>query len=142
VTGDAGSTRAALENFRVLRPAAEQEMHREGLTDETYERRPEVLELQLEGLALIAEGSGAEGLARIESAAALEEQLPFTYGPPAIDKPSHELLGELLLEAGRTEEAAEAFATAVARTPGRIPAIQGYQTATSSLQAGVVDGLR
>jgi hypothetical protein len=142
VNGDAEGTRAALETFRALRPAAEQEMSREGLTDETYERRPEVLELQLEGLALVAEGSGAEGLARIESAAALEEQLPFTYGPPAIDKPSYELLGEMLLEAGRTEEAAEAFAAAAARTPGRIPATQGYQTATSSLQAGGANGLR
>jgi len=142
VNGDAEGTRAALETFRALRPAAEQEMSREGLTDETYERRPEVLELQLEGLALVAEGSGAEGLARIESAAALEEQLPFTFGPPAIDKPSYELLGEMLLEAGRTEEAAEAFAAAAARTPGRIPATQGYQTATSSLQAGGANGLR
>ncbi len=139
VNGDAGSTRAALERFRALRPAAEQEMRSEGLTDETYQRRPEVLELQLEGLALIAEGRGSEGLSRIESAAALEEQLPFTYGPPAIDKPSHELLGEMLLAAGRTEEAAEAFATAATRTPGRIPAVQGYETATSSLQAGVSD---
>ena len=141
-SGNAAGTRAALDQFRSLRPAAEQEMRREGLTDETYQRRPEVLELQLEGLALIAEGRDAEGLARIESAAALEGQLPFTYGPPAIDKPSHELLGELLLEAGHSEEAAEAFATAVARTPGRIPAVQGYQTAKSSLQAGVVDGIQ
>ena len=48
VSGDAGSTRAALEQFRALRPAAEQEMSREGLTDETYQSRPEVLELQLQ----------------------------------------------------------------------------------------------
>jgi tetratricopeptide (TPR) repeat protein len=137
VTGDAEGARRALAAFRALRPAAEQEMQDDGLTDETYQRRPEVLELQLEGLTLIAEGQGTEGLVRIESAAALEAQLPFTYGPPAIDKPSHELLGELLLEAGRTEEAAAAFETAVSRTPGRIPAVRGLQTATSALQEGV-----
>jgi len=136
MNGDAESAREALVEFRALRPAAEQEMRVDGLTDETYQRRPEVLELQLEGLTLIAGGDDAEGLDRIEAAAALEAQLPFTYGPPAIDKPSHELLGELWLKAGRMEEAALAFETALSRTPGRVPAIRGLQTATSALQAG------
>lgn len=142
VNGAAESAREALVEFRALRPAAEQEMRAEGLTDETYQRRPEVLELQLEGLTLIAEGRDAEGLDRIEAAAALEAQLPFTYGPPAIDKPSHELLGELLLKEGRAEEAAEAFAIAVTRTPGRVPAIRGLEAAASALQAGVAHGSR
>jgi tetratricopeptide (TPR) repeat protein len=132
---DAEGARAALVEFRNLRPAAEREMRDEGLTDATYQHRPGVLELQLEGLTLIAEGLTAEGLARVESAAAVEAQLPFTYGPPAIDKPSHELLGELLLKTGQTEEARMAFETSVSRTPGRVPAVQGLQSATAALQA-------
>ena len=48
----------------------------------------------------------------------------------------------VMFEFSDGEEAAEAFATAATRTPGRIPAVQGYETATSSLQAGVSDLLR
>jgi tetratricopeptide (TPR) repeat protein len=138
--GDPEGARAALVEFRDLRPAAEREMRDEGLTDATYQHRPEVLELQLEGLTLIAEGLTAEGLARVESAASVEAQLPFTYGPPAIDKPSHELLGELLLKTGQTEQARRAFETAVTRTPGRVPAVQGLQTANAESQAGTGAG--
>jgi hypothetical protein len=47
--------------------------------------------------------------------------------PPAIDKPSHELPGELLLEAGKPAEAQEYFETALSRTPGRIPALRGLE---------------
>jgi hypothetical protein len=133
--GDASGTRRALEAFRRLRPAAELEMEKEGLTDLTYSRRPAVLEMQLEGLLRIAEGSRAAGIDRIAEAAAEEARLPFAYGPPVIDKPSHELLGELLLEAGRPAEAEEAFRTAVARTPGRIPAVQGLESARAATEA-------
>ena len=31
--------------------------------------------------------------------------LPFEFGPPFVDKPTHELLGEILLEAGRPQAA-------------------------------------
>jgi hypothetical protein len=40
-------------------------------------------------------------------------------------KPSHELLGEILLRAGRHEEAARAFATSLFRHPGRALSSKG-----------------
>jgi len=49
----------------------------------------------------------------------LEETLPIAFGPPTIDKPTYELLGEFLLRRGRKDEARAAFQRALARTPGR-----------------------
>ena len=128
-SGDLSGLRTALGEFRRRRPAAEREMEQEGLTDLTYAKRPDVLEKQLEGLLRIAEGEIEVGIARVAEAAVEEAGLPLAYGPPVIDKPSHELLGELLLEAGRSDEAEVAFRTAVERTPGRLPAIRGLEAA-------------
>jgi hypothetical protein len=40
-------------------------------------------------------------------------------------KPSHELLSEILLRAGRHEEAARAFTTSLFRHPGRTRSLEG-----------------
>ena len=87
--------------------------------DPTYRVRPDIV--LLEARALIAEQendlAGAEKLLR--QAVALEETLPIAFGPPTIDKPTYELLGEFLLRRGRKDEARAAFQRALARTPGR-----------------------
>ena len=87
--------------------------------DPTYRVRPDIV--LLEARALLAEQEndhpGAEKLLR--QAVALEETLPIAFGPPTIDKPTHELLGEFLLRRGRKDEARGEFDKALARTPGR-----------------------
>ena len=87
--------------------------------DPTYRVAPEIV--LLEARALMAEQENdlvnAENLLR--QAVALEEKLPIAFGPPAIDKPTYELLGEFLLRRGRKDEARTAFEQALARTPGR-----------------------
>jgi tetratricopeptide (TPR) repeat protein len=139
--GDPTAAREALEEFRRLRPAAEDEMAAEGLTDLAYAERPAVLEAQLEGLVMIAEGDTVGGIVRLSDAAAMEAGLPVPFGPPVIDKPSHELLGELLLLAGRPSEAREAFSLAVERTPGRIQAVRGLRASEEMSEAGRVQAL-
>jgi hypothetical protein len=62
-------------------------------------------------------------------ATALEEAMPVPPGPPPLIKPSHELLGEILLRAGRHEAAAEAFATSLFRHPGRAESLEGVRQA-------------
>ncbi|HEV8137258.1 MAG TPA: hypothetical protein VGP85_21455 [Pyrinomonadaceae bacterium] len=88
-------------------------------SDPTYRVRPDIV--LLEARALIAEQdnglAGAEKLLR--QAVALEETLPIAFGPPTIDKPTYELLGEFLLRRGRKDESRAAFQRALARTPGR-----------------------
>jgi tetratricopeptide (TPR) repeat protein len=93
--------------------------------DPTYRVAPEIV--LLEARALVAEQENdlvnAENLLR--QAVALEEKLPIAFGPPTIDKPTHELLGEFLLRRGRKDEARAAYAQALARTPGRRVALTG-----------------
>jgi len=96
----------------------------------SYRVRPAVM--LLEAQALFAERESdlakAEGLYR--QAVALEETLPIDFGPPIIDKPTHELLGEFLLRRdGRKDEARTEFEKALARTPGRRLAEQGLAAA-------------
>ena len=86
----------------------------------------------LEAQALLAEKrsdlAAAERLLR--QAVALEDALPIAFGPPAIDKPTHELLGELLLRHGRKDEARAEFKHALALAPGRRLSTEGLAAAT------------
>jgi hypothetical protein len=61
----------------------------------------------------------------LRKAADSETAMPFEYGPPFIDKPTGELLGEVLLDAQRPKEAREAFDQALVRTPQRTQALTG-----------------
>lgn len=99
--------------------------------DPSYRLRPGVL--LLEAQALLAERerdlAGAEKLLR--QAVSLEDALPIAFGPPTIDKPTHELLGEFLLRRSRKDEARGEFEKTLARTPGRRLAEQGFATASA-----------
>lgn len=70
------------------------------------------------------------GLRQLRAAAAAEAALPAVFGPPPIRKPSYELLGEVLLELGRKEEAAEAFRKSLLFAPGRRLSLAGLANAT------------
>jgi Flp pilus assembly protein TadD len=74
--------------------------------------------------------TGAEKLLR--QAVEQEEKLPIAFGPPTIDKPTHELLGEFLVRRGRKAEAHAEFQQALARTPGRRLAEQGLKSSAES----------
>jgi tetratricopeptide (TPR) repeat protein len=79
----------------------------------------DVIELELRALTLLRRDSKAEAVATLRKAAAQEDALPFEFGPPEIEKPSHELLGEVLLATGQAAEARHEFELALKRTPGR-----------------------
>jgi len=102
--------------------------------DPSYRVRPEIFLLQARALLAEQEGdfAGAERL--MLQAVGLEDKLPIAFGPPTIDKPSHELLGEFLLRRGRKDEAHAEFEKAVARTPGRRLTEQGF-AATSAARS-------
>ena len=84
-----------------------------------------ILALELEALVALAGGAQDEALAALEDATVLEENMPFAFGPPAVIKPSHELLGEVLLELERFDEAVVAFEGALARGAGRTASLVG-----------------
>lgn len=91
-----------------------------------------VMERALRGAMAHAAGRTDEGIALVREAAAAEDALPMEFGPPGIVKPTHELLGELLLEAGRPAEAAQAFERALVVGPGRWLALRGLARAATA----------
>jgi hypothetical protein len=128
--GDAGGIRAQLEIVRKTRAATEKLAADSGMDFGLEARgRSEVIEHQVAALLAGAEGDVGGAVAHARAAVAREEAMPFMFGPPFVDKPSYELLGEILLAAGRKDEAVEAFRSALARTPNRAKSVTGLAAA-------------
>jgi len=90
---------------------------------------------QLRALLLAAEGKTDDAVKELQRIAAREHALPLEFGPPNIEKPTDELLGELLLQLNRSAEAHDAFQTALARTPGRHLAAEGLARTDKKIAA-------
>jgi hypothetical protein len=90
----------------------------------------EVQKQQLQALLYAIRGETSEALRVLELAIEAEDKLGEPSGPPMTIKPSRELYGELLLRAGRKEEAAEAFRQVLLRMPGRAVTLAGLARAT------------
>src|SRR5882724_839553 len=103
--------------------------------DPSYRVRPEIFLLEVRALLAEQEGDFAGGERLMLQAVNLEDKLPIAFGPPTIDKPSHELLGEFLLRRGRKDEAHAEFEKAVARTPGRRLSEQGFEATSAGKTA-------
>jgi tetratricopeptide (TPR) repeat protein len=91
-----------------------------------------VMEKELAALVAVAGGRGEEALARMREAVVLEGQLPPPLGLPRPMKPASELRGEILLDLGRPQEAAAAFAQALGRGPNRSLALLGRARAAAA----------
>jgi tetratricopeptide (TPR) repeat protein len=76
-------------------------------------------ENQARALAAFLAGRKDEAETLLRSAAQDEDKLTFQFGPPSIEKPSHELLGEILLADGKADQAVNELELALKRTPGR-----------------------
>jgi tetratricopeptide (TPR) repeat protein len=103
-----------------------------GDSDPSYRVRPEIFLFEAQALLAEQEGDFAGAQRLLLQAVGLEDKLPIAFGPPTIDKPTHELLGEFLLRRGRKDEAHAEFAKAVARTPGRRLPEQGFAATAGS----------
>ncbi len=121
--------RAALVALEAVAREAVELEERKGDPDPSYRGRAEIVVLETRALLTEQEGdlAGAEQLLR--QAVATEGSLPVAFGPPLVDKPSHELLGEFLLRRGRRGEARAAFERALERAPGRRLSLQGLAQA-------------
>jgi tetratricopeptide (TPR) repeat protein len=81
--------------------------------------------------ALIAEAKGNtdQAIALLKEGVQIEESMRPPNGAANPVKPSHELLGEVLLRAGKPADAAAMFDTTLLRTPNRTRALYGAATA-------------
>ena len=106
-----------------------------GVPAESPMRRVPIIERdQLNGLLLLRRGKAATGLALLVKAAAAEKDIPMEFGPPSLDKPANELLGEVLLEHGRARDARAAFEAAQVLAPGRGQSLIGLSACARVLK--------
>lgn len=94
-----------------------------------------ILTEQLHALLTAAEGKSQDAVTELQRIAAEEHAMPLEFGPPSIYKPTDELLGELLLQLHHPAEARDAFQTALARAPGRRPAVEALARADKEIVA-------
>ena len=69
----------------------------------------------------------------LQDASKLEESVSYSYGPPAVVKPSHELYGEFLLSQNRPKEALPLFDKALQLAPKRMMTLRGKLKAATML---------
>jgi tetratricopeptide (TPR) repeat protein len=93
---------------------------------------PVILQKELQALLRQAAGAPAEAITLLRQAAALEDAMPVEFGPPADVKPAHELLGEILLQAGRPREAQREFSRQLRLSPKRALALLGLGRAAAA----------
>jgi tetratricopeptide (TPR) repeat protein len=84
-----------------------------------------VMHKELAALIAQAKGQSDQAIALLKEAVAIEESMRPPNGAADPIKPSHELLGEVLLQAGKPKEAVEAFETSLLRMPNRARSLMG-----------------
>ena len=87
---------------------------------------------QGEAMSALADGRSEEGLKLLRAGADAERALPVEFGPPALPKPSIELVADQLLKLGRKAEAAAAYRATLAAAPGRRRALVGLQSSLAA----------
>jgi len=101
--------------------------------DPRKDQRLVILTEQLRALLTAAEGKSGEAVSELKRIAAKEDAMSVEFGPPAVYKPTDELVGELLLELHRLPEARDALQVALARAPGRRSVVQALGRADKEI---------
>jgi hypothetical protein len=130
--GKATEVQQALREFEAAGREVSESETKGANANPSYRLRPGILLLEARALFAEREGDLANSEKLLRDAIVLEETLPIDFGPPTIEKPTHELLGEFLLRRARKDEARDEFKKTLARTPGRRSAKQGLAAASPS----------
>jgi len=132
--GDLPTARKALATLDRLLPQLPGIFDHAGLSANDPARRvPEIQKLQLQSVILSAEGHVDQAVAVIQHAVAIGKDLPYAFGPPSPEKPSDELLGELLLKDKKAPQARQAFEASLKRAPRRVQSLLGLARAESKM---------
>jgi tetratricopeptide (TPR) repeat protein len=130
----ADAAEAAVRRAHVSADRLAAAMDRFSISPGSPTRRVVAIELgQLDALLELHRGNRDAGLAKLAAVAAEEDALPAAFGPPQVDQPTRELLGRLLLDAGKPVEARREFERALVLNPGRVDAKRGLADAARAL---------
>ena len=92
-----------------------------------------IFEKQLTANLMMEKRSYKSAELLIKQAIAIEDKLPFRFGPPILVKPPHELYGDFLLLKNNPAKALEEYEKVFERSPRRTLAIQGVLEAASKI---------
>ena len=85
----------------------------------------QIIQKELAALIAQARGQGDRAIVLLKEATAIEESMRPPNGAAEPLKPSHELLGEVLLQQGKPKEAADVFEVSLLRMPNRARSLMG-----------------
>jgi tetratricopeptide (TPR) repeat protein len=125
-TADAEGARAAVDRLAELKANAE------GGGDTYWANQIEVQRLSVAAWIAHAEGQGAEAVRHMRAAAELAATMEKDPTTPGDLQPPYELLGDLLLELGRPDEALAAYETSLETWPARFNSVLGAAQAAEA----------
>ncbi len=96
------------------------------------EEEVEILQLEVDAMIALAKGKNKSAVSKMREAVALGQKLPFKYGPPRLSKPTNELLGDVLVEIGEYEPAAQAYRDELVNSLRRTNSLLGLARATAA----------
>jgi tetratricopeptide (TPR) repeat protein len=133
-SGDRTALAAAADDLDRLAPVVLAKLDADKDTSAASRAAIEASRLQGRALVELRGGDSSGGITDLEKAAALEAAAPVEFGPPFVEKPSHELLGDELMRLKRFAEASNAYKIALSRTPGRTLAVEGLAKAEAGMR--------
>lgn len=84
----------------------------------------QIMIMQLKALQFWLNNNNEESEKWLKESVALQDSMSFSYGPPFIQKPTHELYADFLVANGRTEEAIEQYDLTLKRATNRTMALK------------------
>jgi tetratricopeptide (TPR) repeat protein len=131
---DTATVRGAAAAFHRARARLVTRLRASDPEEVEYLKRLDVLdlELQAERQLLVMPAQTDSAIALLERATAAEDAMAYAFGPPMVEKPSHELLAEVLLADGRPVDAEREFTAALRRMPRRVADVQGVARAKAA----------
>jgi hypothetical protein len=102
-------------------------------TDLLYLERLRVMDQELLAAIEMARGEMAKAVESAQEASRLEGAMPFSFGPPFVDLPSAEFLGDLLSASRQHAAAADAYQLQLERTRLKPRTLEGLARAQEQL---------
>ncbi len=93
----------------------------------------ETMEMELRAMRTWMDKDATATEKYLQKAIELQTEVGYSYGPPAIVKPSNEMYGEWLLETGRPQEALEQFEQSLKLAPNKRLSVLGKEAAMKQM---------